>query len=101
MGGIGRRGDYWLIEGDGNHFVAAEVADVSDLDGEIVTRLPLKVERVIDGVGQLVGAVIGGEGEERRRCAICLLTGAVVAAGTGRCWLDCRWERGQGLAPRD
>src|SRR5207302_6908650 len=39
----------------------AEVADVADFDGEVVARLPLDVERVVVGVGQLVGAVIDAE----------------------------------------
>src|SRR5579871_897662 len=35
------RGDTGLIEGNGYHLMAAEVADVSNLDGEIIARLPL------------------------------------------------------------
>ncbi len=61
---VGRRGDAGLVERNGNDSVAAKVADVSDLDSQIVAWLPLNVERVVDGVRQLVGAVIGGKGEE-------------------------------------
>ena len=51
-------GDARLVERHGNHLVAAEVADVAKLDGQVVARLPLDVQRVVIGVGQLVGAVV-------------------------------------------
>ena len=64
MEDIAGRGDSGLVERNGNDSVPAKVADITDLDGQIVSRLPLKIERVIDGIGQLVGAVISGEGKE-------------------------------------
>ena len=45
--------------------MTAEIADVADLDGQIVTRLPLNVERLVQRVRQFVGAVVVGEREQR------------------------------------
>ena len=56
-----------LIERNRNDLVTAEVADVAQFDGEIVARLPLDVERVVDGVGQLVGAVVDAERDRAGR----------------------------------
>ena len=55
-------GDLRLIEGDGDHFVTSEVAHVTDFNGEIVARLPLDIERVVDGVGKLVGPIVSSKG---------------------------------------
>lgn len=44
----------------------AEVADIADLDGQIIARLPLDVQRVVDAVGKLVVAIVEGEREKRR-----------------------------------
>ena len=41
--------------------MAAYVADVADFDCNVVPRLPLDVEGVVDSVGQLVGAVVNAE----------------------------------------
>jgi hypothetical protein len=41
--------------------MAAEIADVTDFDGQVATRLPLNIERLVQGVRQLVGAVVIGE----------------------------------------
>ena len=41
--------------------MAAEVADVANFDCQVVARLPLDVEGVVEGVGQLVGAVVDAE----------------------------------------
>ena len=57
-------GDSGLVERNGNDFVPAEVANITDFDGQIIPRLPLKIERVVDGVGQFVGAVVGGKREQ-------------------------------------
>ena len=43
--------------------MAAEIADVANVDSEVVTRLPLNVERLVERVGELVGAVVIAEGE--------------------------------------
>src|SRR5882762_555315 len=43
-----------LVERYGNDFVAAEITHVPNLDHEIVTRLPLNVQRLVHGIGQLV-----------------------------------------------
>lgn len=43
--------------------MSAHVADVSDFDSEVITWLPLNVERVVDGVGQLVGTVENAKGD--------------------------------------
>src|SRR5215472_13332386 len=53
--------DAGLIEGNGDDLMTAEVADVSDLEGEVFARLPLDVERVVVGVGKFVGAVVDAE----------------------------------------
>ena len=41
--------------------MTAHVAHVANIDGEIIARLPLNVQCVVEGVGQLVGAVIDAE----------------------------------------
>ncbi len=66
--------------------MAAEVADVAELDGEVVARLPLDVEGVVDGVGQLVGAVVDAE---RDRLAVVDQSGSAIvvvddAVGVGK-----------------
>jgi len=38
--------------------MAAHIAHITKLDGQIAARLPLNVKGVVDGVGQLVGAVV-------------------------------------------
>ena len=58
------RSDARLIERNRDHFMSAEIPDVADLDGQIVPRLPLNVKCVVDGVGKLVGAVVGCKGEQ-------------------------------------
>ncbi len=58
--------------------MAAEIADVANFDCQVLARLPLDVESVVDGVGQFVGAIVGGKGEQRRPCDACLLR-------SGRC----------------
>src|SRR5260370_41571438 len=60
--GAGWRGNPRLVERQGNDFMAAEIADVSDLESEVATRLPLDIERMIDRVGEFVGSVVIGEG---------------------------------------
>ena len=41
--------------------MAAHIAHIAQFDGQIVARLPLDVERVVEGVGQLVLAVVDAE----------------------------------------
>ena len=77
--------------------MTAQVADVTDLDRQVVARLPLNIERVIDGVGQFVGTVVSGKGEKLRAIDDCRLR----SAGTDRCLPDCRWERDREVSPRD
>ena len=59
--GVGGVGDAGLVEGDGDDLVTAEVADVTELDGDGRCGLPLDVERVVVGVGKLVVAVVDAE----------------------------------------
>jgi hypothetical protein len=59
----GSSGDGGLIERNGNDLVTADIAHVAEFDGDIGTRLPLNVEGVVDGVGQLVSAVVYAEGD--------------------------------------
>src|SRR5579862_53159 len=61
--GTRRRGDAGLIEGQRDDFVAAKIADVTDVDDQIVARLPLNVESLIHRIRQFVGTVVVGEGE--------------------------------------
>jgi hypothetical protein len=63
---MARRCDLRLVEGQRNNFVAPEVADIPDGNGEIVARLPLDVERLVHGVREFVRAVIYAKGEELR-----------------------------------
>ena len=60
---MSRRGDLRLVEGQRNDLMAAEIADVADLDGEVAARLPLNVQSLVHGVRQFVGAVVIGERE--------------------------------------
>ena len=46
--------------------MASEIADVADVNGQVVARLPLNIESLIDGVGQLVGAIVDAKGKQRR-----------------------------------
>ena len=41
--------------------MAAQVADIANFNGQVVSRLPLDVQRVVHGVRQLVGAVVHAE----------------------------------------
>src|ERR1700722_6000732 len=59
-------GNSGRVEGNRNDSGAAKVADVSDFDRKIVSRLPLDIERVVDGVGKLIGTVVSGEGKQLR-----------------------------------
>src|ERR1700733_12341564 len=59
-------GDTGLIEGNGYDLMAAEVANVSYLDGEVMARLPLDIKGVVDGVRQLVVLSVIGEGKHLR-----------------------------------
>ncbi len=61
MSGIAWRGNLSLVKGHGNDLVTAEIADVADLNHQIVARLILDVEREVHAVGQLVGAVVDAE----------------------------------------
>ncbi len=54
----GRRSDTGLVEGDRDDLMPAAIADEADLDRQIVARLPLDVKSVVEGVRQLVGAVV-------------------------------------------
>src|SRR5882757_9720128 len=64
--GVSGRGNTGLVEGYWDDLVTAKVADVSELDGEVIARLPLDVQGVVDGVGQLVVLGVVGEGEHLR-----------------------------------
>ncbi len=67
-----RRSNARLVEGYRDYLVAAEVAYISELDGQIIAWLPLDIQRVVVGVRQFVRAVVDAE---RDRLA------AVVNAG--------------------
>ena len=59
MGWLERRSR--LVERHRDHLVAAQIADIAELDGQVVARLPLNIQRVVDGVRQLVGAVVNAQ----------------------------------------
>ncbi len=46
--------------------MASKIADVADLNGEVVARLPLDVEDLVQSVGKLVLPIVVREGEQRR-----------------------------------
>jgi hypothetical protein len=62
MNGMARGGDLGLVERYGNYLVAGKVADIADLHNQVVARLPLEVQHVVDGIGKLVPLGIGGNG---------------------------------------
>ena len=64
MNRVGGCGDPRLVEGNGHDLVTAGIAHVTNVDGQITARLPLDVEGVIHGVGQLVRPVVGGKRKE-------------------------------------
>src|ERR1700728_2978739 len=63
--GMGRRGNLRLIERQGNDLMAAQIADVSNVDREVFAGLPLNVQCLIHRVGELAGAVVISEREQR------------------------------------
>ena len=40
-----------LVEGNRDHLMPPDIANIADVDGEIVAWLPLNIEGVIDAVG--------------------------------------------------
>ncbi len=57
-----RRGrDVGLVERNRNDLMTADVADVADIDREVVARLPLNIQRVVEGIRQLVRAIVDAE----------------------------------------
>ena len=58
MDGVCRRSDTGLIERKRYDFMTAEIADIADLNSEVVARLPLNIERLIDSIGQFVAVSI-------------------------------------------
>ena len=56
----GRR-DVGLVKRNRDHLVPAQVANVSEVKGQIVARLPLHVQCVVDGVRQLVLAIVNAK----------------------------------------
>src|ERR1700728_2070036 len=63
--GAARRRNLRLVERQGNYGMTPQVADVADLDREIVPRLPLNIQRLVHGVRKLVRAVVVREREQR------------------------------------
>ena len=58
--------DLRLIERYGNDFVAPEVSDVADLNGEVVAGLPLNIQDLIESIGKLILPIVIRECEQRR-----------------------------------
>src|SRR5580700_1448466 len=85
--GMAGSGDAGLVEGNGDDFVAAEVSDVADGDGQISAGLPLDVEGLVQSVRELVGAVVVSKRKElgavRNGCGIGETELRGVAAGRG------------------
>ena len=79
MNGIVWGGDAGLVEGDGDDGVTAAVAVVAEREGEVVARLPLEVEGVVDGVGEDVVLVVGAEVEGGGTVGVVLLVIAAAA----------------------
>jgi hypothetical protein len=55
---VGGRSNVGLIERYGDNLVPAKIAHISDFDGQVAARLPLKVKRVVESVRQFVGAIV-------------------------------------------
>ena len=96
MNRMGRRSNLRLVKRNGNNQVSAEIPDVADLHEEIVARLPLYVQRVVDAVGQFIFAIVNCEREKLR---------AVLYGGRGWKKVDdvrriSRRRRLQAAAPR-
>ena len=53
-----RRRNLRLIEWQRHNLVAPQIADVSDVDRQIVARLPLNIQRLVHRVRQFVLAVV-------------------------------------------
>ena len=45
--------------------MTSEIAHVANFDREVLTRLPLNVERLVESIREFVGTVVIGEGEQR------------------------------------
>ena len=75
MGWIGWRGDLGLVEGHRNDLMTAQVADIADLDHQVVAWLVLEVQREVDAIGQFVGAVVDAKG--KRLILIGAIDGAI------------------------
>src|SRR5579864_59597 len=62
------RGSYSrFVKRNRNDFMPSEIANISDFDREVAPRLPLNIERVIDGVRQFIRAVVGRKRKQLRR----------------------------------
>jgi len=60
-----RRCDTRLIERYGNHLVTSQVPHVAHRDEQVVPRLPLNVQRLIEGIRQFIRPVVIREGKQR------------------------------------
>src|SRR6266481_3217029 len=99
MDWIRRGSNSCLVERHGDNLMAAEVADVADLDGEIFTGLPLNIEGVVDGVRQFVGAVIDSEWEDLRSCLNLIACWQVLNDVSGIAgWNETEVRRSEGSA---
>src|SRR4029077_9396562 len=103
---IGGRGDPGLVERNRNDFVPPESVHAADIDGQIISRLPLNVEGRVHGVGQLVIAGVSRQEKgniavldsasirERRRQEV-----AVDYSWLGDCTRIAVWRRRECRAP--
>ena len=66
--------------------MAADVADVANFNGEIVTRLPLNVERIVERIRKFVSAVVVGEGEQWQASGNCRRIRNHQVRGIARRW---------------
>ena len=93
---IAGRGNVCLVEWNGNHLVAPDIANVADVHGHIVAWLPLDVEGVIDAVGSLFARLYVAKEKSGAPLAMSAVLGRYLLMSAG---LPLGWF--PGWCPRD
>ena len=66
MNGIRRCRNLRLVERHRDHLVSPKISDVANLNRQVLARLPLNVQGVVDRVGQFIGWIVDTKREELR-----------------------------------